>query len=282
MTAWRGTATFQLPTKTSASCVVPSFFREVPESICKWWAPLFDHMCPTRLCGDVLHTVDLGVCSYWAGFVFYSCVSDDIFSVPPVRDGTMRQLAVARRLNALYGEWKGSAGKEWNRDNKLVNKVTARILWNKSSHLPKVKAKGMHTRGLFYFAMWVLERHCSNFRHGRDLLASGNFVVTYFRVLRDCGSNVPDETRNFLLDCVRSSNALFQSCGGRLRPKHHAWMELTRRCNTLGNPLHYSTYRDETFNCTMVRIAEKVHARRFAIAVMNKYRILRQCMGYSF
>ena len=52
---------------------------------------------------------------------------------------------------------------------------------------------------------------------------------------------------------------LFQRAGGHLTPTFHLMLHCIQRSRCLGNPKHYMTYRDESLNGAIARVARSVH-----------------------
>lgn len=70
--------------------------------------------------------------------------------------------------------------------------------------------------------------------------------------------------------------SFYRKSGGPLLPKCHFMIHLVQRARFKGNPKMYSTYRDESFNGLIAKIARSCHRRTWANAVHWKCHALHQ------
>ena len=107
-------------------------------------------------------------------------------------------------------------------------------------------------------------------------------LINLLAILAAYPVRVPHELCIAAKEYARNHNSLFRSGGGILRPKHHELFEMMCKMPRTGNPLRFSTYRDETFNQVIATMAKKVSRRRFPVAVMLRYQLLRSLQGLSW
>ena len=95
------------------------------------------------------------------------------------------------------------------------------------------------------------------------LLASGQAGLGFEKLLHDAPRVLPWETRRDLFTLFMRHTHLFHRAGGLLKPKHHLMVHMIQRCGVAGNPLTYHTYRDESLNGTIAKIARSCHRWTF-------------------
>lgn len=153
-----------------------------------------------------------------------------------------------------------------------------------TSERPQLHAKAAESHGLLKFVAFFLERHLDEFR----CLDAAGFRKTKFlkeaadaAMLFDEVFQMPERT---LQRCQlqKAFNAytrflsFYQKAGGPLIPKCHFLIHLIQRALFKGNPRMYSTYRDESFNGMIAKIARSCHRRTWANAVHWKCHALHQ------
>ena len=72
---------------------------------------------------------------------------------------------------------------------------------------------------------------------------------------------------------------LYHLLGGDNRPKHHQMMHLIHKCGTRGHPSLYATFRDESLNGVVARIARGCHRSTFQVSVHVKLKRLQALGG---
>ena len=77
-----------------------------------------------------------------------------------------------------------------------------------------------------------------------------------------------------LLDAYTRHVNMRVRAGGEVQPKHHLMLHLVQRCLRFGNPKYYWTYRDESSNGIVTKIARSCYRRRFMMAVHDKFKWL--------
>ena len=95
---------------------------------------------------------------------------------------------------------------------------------------------------------------------------TGTYVVTF-------------DAQQELLDSYLHHVTLFSRCGGRLRPKHHMMFHLIEQCDKIGAPEVRATYRDESLNGVIARIAQSCHRNHFGEVAHAKFAQLQALGG---
>jgi hypothetical protein len=136
---------------------------------------------------------------------------------------------------------------------------------------PTFKAKAAETAGVLPFIVQLLERTMDKFRDlGGDrflkaqlLLASGKAMLDFEQTLLAFGRNIDRAGQRSALSQWQLHVHLFQRAGGTTKPKHHTICHMIRGMSFLGNARYYMTYKDESMNRTIARIAQSCHRLTF-------------------
>ena len=111
------------------------------------------------------------------------------------------------------------------------------------------------------------------------LLGAARHLNRWFEIIYDSPRIVPDELCKEAVFCVKNAAGLARSAGVILKPKCHAWFEMSFNMRRTGNVSKFATYADETVNCIVSRVAQSVHPAHFALAILKKYFVLRRAQG---
>ena len=149
---------------------------------------------------------------------------------------------------------------------------------------PVLSAKGAETKGLLLFCVKTLENYMPVFLSiGGQALIAAQFLLASGKAAQDFESIMHAHDRNLDRPAQERLHAaflrhvvLFVRAGGKLRPKHHAVFHMVRKTYYLGNPLCYSTYRDESLNGVIARIARSTHRWSLMRSVHHKFAGLQQ------
>ncbi len=252
-------------------------------------------MEPDRILGDLLHTVDGGVCQYAAAQIFTLFIKHAtaaLGAAPHRLKSMMEQRALARLRGMLHLFYISPDG---GRVEQMPH-VTLRTFVGTDQRHPVCDAKAKQSRGLFYFAHWLLQRNVERFksiaaggqgRHpyerAKGLLRSANCLKDWLELVLAAGAVLPpDECAKGQVLAVKHVVLWKAFAEDTLKPKHHAFVELARRLHRAGNPAHYSTYMDESVNALIARLARSVHPANFAVEVLKKYALHRMLHGAPF
>ena len=121
----------------------------------------------------------------------------------------------------------------------------------------------------------ILHYHVDAFFHKGDqtwqlLIQSGQSLQAYYSLMKVHPRRVPTEARQqFMNHCVHHIST-FQLAGGMCVPKHHAWTHLTRSIVYAGNPSYYNTYKDESDNGVVKRMAIRCHPHICSTSIFEK------------
>ena len=149
---------------------------------------------------------------------------------------------------------------------------------------PIFKAKAAETAGVLLFAVRCLENHMAKFEAkspdvhlcARLLLESGKAALGIEEIMREHDRVLPRAAQCKLLSLYLRHISLFERAGGDLKPKHHLMVHLWQQTCRHGNPRFYSTYRDESLNGVIARIAKSTHRWSFMDVTHRHYSILQQ------
>ena len=266
------------------------FFRPDPAGRLTHWFPLFFNtdyddqpiLEPERIVGDMLHTVDGRVCQYAGGAIFALLVEHAVpaLGVPRHRSRLVLEQRAIVVLRRKLREFYQSDG----RNLEQMSHITLRNLVGADMTNPVIDAKAMQSRMLFYFAHWLLHgtqdtigQHAPALvERAGGLLRSADHLKAWLVAVLSHGPVMPG---NVAVSCltlaIKHVVAWRKYAGAQLKPKHHAFVELSRALPRMGNPTHFSTYLDESINSMVCRLARSVHPANFALEVMVKYALGR-------
>ena len=127
-----------------------------------------------------------------------------------------------------------------------------------------MSVKAAEARGLWDFCAKLLEDAVARLDKGNGyflkaelLYACAKSAVRVDELLRSTGTYVVTlDAQQEPLDSYLHHVTHFSRCGGRLRPKHHMMFHLIEQCDKIGAPAVRATYRDESLNGVIARIAQ--------------------------
>ena len=151
---------------------------------------------------------------------------------------------------------------------------------------PCVDAKAYDSRCLFYFSVYMLGKYMPELQHVGGEIAeqahwlkqSSDALVDWFKIIRQRGHVIPPDDCAKALLLAKRHVANFKLVGA-CKPKHHAFIDLTRRIPETGNPRYITTYPDETMNQLVSLMGRPAHRARFALSVIKRY-ILGRLLHY--
>ena len=142
------------------------------------------------------------------------------------------------------------------------------------------------------FAVWILGRQLplmhgkipkSDYERCVGLLAAGKCLKDWYALVYTGGIQLSADQCKQALALAKTHIALFKRhAGTSLKPKHHAFFELTRNMPFTGNPAWLATFTEETLNSMVARLSRSVHPRHFPLQVLKKYALGRQIRGQPF
>ena len=164
--------------------------------------------------------------------------------------------------------------------------LSMRTLLGKDADDPCVDAKAYDSRCLFYFSVYMLGLYMPKFQHmggeiaekAKWLKQSGNDLVDWLKIINKHGPKIPPDDCAKALVLAKRHVATFKLVGSN-KPKHHAFIDLTRRIPETGNPRYITTYPDETMNQLVSLMGRPAHRARFALSVIKRY-ILGRLLHY--
>ena len=148
---------------------------------------------------------------------------------------------------------------------------------------PTFKAKAAEALSLLPFLVELLEAHSAKvpLLCCQLLLASAKAAVRFNEILNSNGRVMPRAAQQELLDTYLRHMVFFERAGGRIVPKHHLLIHAIQRVDRLGNPRFYHTFRDESLNSVIAKIAASCHRNNFSEAVFRKWNILNE-LGVAY
>ena len=147
--------------------------------------------------------------------------------------------------------------------------------------------KAAEARGMLEFVVHLLEMTLPDldpllpvYETAQMLLACASAAVDVDHLLRSTGrADYSDASRAKLFRTYMHHLQLYDRCGGNLLPKHHMMVHMIHKTSRLGHPSLYATFRDESLNGVVAKIAKSCHRRSFNHMVHLKFQRLRALAG---
>ena len=142
-----------------------------------------------------------------------------------------------------------------------------------SSESPSLHAKAAESHGLALFVKHLFEAHLEDFKRNLPEAAArkAKFLLEASKAASKLDSVFACETRHLSRNQVQEALSaysrflsFYSKAEGPLVPKTHFMYHLIQRSLFKGNPRKYSTYRDESFNGQIAKIARSCHRRTWA------------------
>ena len=141
--------------------------------------------------------------------------------------------------------------------------------------------------GLLEFVVESLTEHMQDFQQAggvrymkaQCLLAAGEAAMAFNSELRQHSRLVPREGQERLWASYMKHVTFFLRAGGQIKPKHHQMFHCIQRIHSHGNPLHYHTFKDESLNGVIAKIARSCHRTNFGLSVHMKFNALASILG---
>ena len=150
---------------------------------------------------------------------------------------------------------------------------------------PSLHAKAAESHGLALFIRHLLAVHLPSFQQKlpADKARKGKYLLEAAKAAEQLDKPFSEKNRTFSRQQVQMALgaysrflAFFEKAGGSGTPKCHFMFHLIQRSLSKGNPSKYSTYRDESFNGLIAKIARSCHRRTWANVIHWKCQGLHQ------
>ena len=149
---------------------------------------------------------------------------------------------------------------------------------------PQLHAKAAESHGLLKFMACLLNSHLGRFqswgeesyRKAKFLKEAAGAAVRFDEVFQTQHRRLNRSELQRAFNSYIRFLSFYRKSGGPLLPKCHFMIHLVQRARFKGNPKMYSTYRDESFNGLIAKIARSCHRRTWANAVHWKCHALHQ------
>lgn len=185
----------------------------------------------------------------------------------------------------MWSYYDNRTGPEWKKRGSRVWNLTLKMLGRPNK--PILAAKAAETHGLLDFAVGLLQKYEVQLSAiSRDfalttqlLLASGKAAQKFNTLLADNTRDLSAEVIDSMMSSYRHFAVMYDRAGGHLTPKHHIMLHMIQRAGWHGNPRYYMTYRDESLNGVVARIAASCHRRSWDVNVHRKLNHLLAAFG---
>ena len=266
------------------------FWRMLPEDRVLFDSPLF--LLPGITIEthgvDSLHCWALGPVCAFVSLSIWFLISTPLYAPHMAGCGPedVVRVGLLRIKNKLWQHYKVKRNDpHWRKKGSEIWNLTQKMLGTRRN--PMMSVKAAEARGLLDFCAKLLEDAVARLDRGNDyflkaelLYACAKSAVRVDELLRNTGTYVVTfDAQQELLDSYIHHVTLFSRCGGRLRPKHHMMFHLIEQCDKIGAPAVRATYRDESLNGVIARIAQSCHRNHFGEAVHAKFAQLQALGG---
>ena len=139
-------------------------------------------------------------------------------------------------------------------------------------------AKAAESHGLLKFVLWLLEKYSDEFE---KLPEETSRPLAILKAATQAANSMDDillsrmQCQHLMQHYLRFLT-LYLKAGGVWRPKCHLPLHLIQRAMVQGDPRLYSTYRDESLNGVIAKIARSAHRSTWGNVIHFKCCILNQ------
>ena len=243
---------------------------------------------------DILHCWHLGPEGSYVGHVFFFLLRVGFYTRDAPAFLLQDDLLQAGLLQLKSDIWRyykrraaNDADSSWKKRGSRIWNLTMKMLGKRSR--PILNAKGAETHGLVDCAVELLGDNMAT------LEAMGGLVALEARLLHAAGLSaqrfnasmaasrrtIAPDAYNIMFGHYHQFVVLFERAGGWLTPKFHLMYHCIQRSRSQGNPRFSSTYRDESLNGVIARIARSCHRSSWQSMVHHKISYMLSTTGAS-
>ena len=149
---------------------------------------------------------------------------------------------------------------------------------------PSLSAKAAASHGLVSFIAYLLEKNLPAFqtlsheraRKGKVLFEAAKAALQVDSVFKAVSRKLSRRELQLAFGAYCRFLKFYEEGGGPIIPKCHFMLHMIQRASHKGNPRLYSTYRDESFNGTIAKVARSCHRRTWQNAIHFKCRAIHK------
>ena len=230
---------------------------------------------------DILHTWHLGPLSRLIAMMIWFLLLSDCFGVtlPWMHHEDTIQLQLSRLRGALRAHYRDQRRNDpdWSTRASQVWTLTVKMLGKQED--PVMKTKAAETKELLGFVINLFEQYRAQLVQYdairfKFLFASAQAAAEVSSIMAASGRIMSLDDQQKMLASYTRHVAMYMRAGGNFVPKHHLFFHCIQRIQVLGNPKYYSTYRDESLNGVVVKLARSSHRLVFMESVHDRFRWL--------
>ena len=262
--------------------IVCTFWRFEDDSRMVHASPLMDieGVEPSSYAIDILHTWSLGPVQRFTAHVFWVLLQSDAWGVrrlsPWLVADDFQHLNLLR-LRAdmfVYYKRRRTEDPEWCKRGSEVWNLTLKMLGSPAR--PELNAKAAESNGLLDFAVDLLAKNIEALGDdARGLLEACRSALQVHNIMRTTPKEMTRADAEMLMHAYVRHASLFERAGGRLAPKHHLMAHCVQQTLVHGNPRFHHTYRDESLNGVIAKIARTSARATFASTTHYKFGLLQ-------
>ena len=263
-----------------------------------WWLASPDerllHDCPLVMVPgiglhawslDLMHGWRLGPVQTFVSLALNFCLDSGLWSPSTNIDANERRKLGLLALKVELFQWYREKRKDpaWTKKGTEVWNLTLTMIGSTDS--PSLHTKAAESHGLLLFVRDLFLQYMEQFnatlsagmaRKGKLLCESAKAAVELEEVFATNTRAMPRQAAQRALLAYCRFLRFYHEAGGPLLPKHHWMFHLVQRALFKGNPRQYTTYRDESFNGEIAKIARSSHRRTWNNVIHWKCQGLHQ------
>jgi hypothetical protein len=218
-----------------------------------------------------MHVVDLGVCARFVGVAVRRLLDSGAYG--PTEN------SLRAWLNDLQEYYKHRE-RQGFKCSKVGKGFSEKQLGKPQR--PFFKGRAAEARHMVPFVVECIRRHHLRIQpHGTALLEAGCALLRVYRAQRRDVRLLPEKRCRELWHATCQFLLAWSRAGGHRTIKHHYMVHWARQCVDHGNPSFYHTYADENFHRRVKRVAQRVHATRFAEHTLARLKRARMTGCYN-
>lgn len=216
---------------------------------------------------DDMHTLDLGPSQVLSGETVVRVLKSQVLGNAATEEGLKAGCSVI--MKKLRKHYQDQAVVGMPRASRIGNITLAMLSYHKSTCTGSLKAKASESRHFLPFAYGLLTKKVIKRlgRKGQHLKRSIHHLLQAYKLMATSGRNIDsDKLTQHLWKCHRRA----LRAGVHETPKFHLMRHMGPRSKNSGNPMHQSSYLDESKNKDIIRCCQSAHVADFGKQVLCK------------
>eukprot|EP00959_Pyramimonas_sp_CCMP1952_P405283 8494290-Pyramimonas_sp.AAC.1 len=179
-----------------------------------------------------------------------------------------RRQRTVQRIYADMSNWYDRQEALGNPQKNRLNTLTPQIIRNKKK--ADFKAKAGERGGLVPWGVDVSRKMVLKSQKFETLAAAGECLLEWLSIIRANPESIPAHDAETLVELSLRHICLMQDYGATLLPKHHAWVHMSLRVPSHGNPRFHSCFLDESLNSKLRALCQISHGTTWEKSVFER------------